>query len=353
MDEHSEEAAQLAAAAREVPPRPSVSAAIDVGSSSINLLVASDSLERIDQRSELLGLGEAVDRQGRIEPDDRGLILNALEDYIDLARAAGAASITLIGTEPLRRAANAGELVALVRRVTGLALRVVTAKQEAQLAFVGAHGGRVPERPTVVIDIGSVTTLIALHRPGRDFKDLTLKLGTARLTWTIVEHDPPTERELGRLAEGARDALADMNEADFPFSERTVRGRSRPVRALGPQPISATFIGATATNLSRLGPLSRTALAEDVRLLGALSVGEVVRRYGVRPQRARQLSAGAQIVDALLERLGLDEGTVSEASLREGAILAAARLGDDWPARLGELLGEDQPPQPGATSSSH
>jgi exopolyphosphatase/pppGpp-phosphohydrolase len=67
-------------------------------------------------------------------------------------------------------------------------------------------------------------------------------------------------------------------------------------------------------------------------------VGEVVRRYGVRPQRARQLAAGASIVDALLERLGLEEGEVSEASLRDGAILAAARFGDDWPAHLSEML---------------
>jgi exopolyphosphatase/guanosine-5'-triphosphate,3'-diphosphate pyrophosphatase len=331
--------------------RPEVLAAIDIGSSSINVLVATSSLERIDQRSELVGLAEAIERQGRIEPEDRGLILNALEDYIDLARAAGAARITLVGTEPLRRAANASEMVALVRKMTGLPLRIVTVEQEAQLAFIGACAGRVPDRPTAVLDIGSSMTLISLHSAGVPLTVQTLKLGSARLTWTIVEHDPPTDRELGRLADGAREALADLSEAAFPDPQVVKRGRTRLGLAQPAESVRAIFVGATATNLARLGPLSRTGLAEDVRRLGVLSVGEVVRRYGVRPQRARQLAAGAQIVDALLERLGLEEGEVSDASLRDGAILAAARLGDDWPSRLGELLGGS--PQPGATSSSH
>jgi exopolyphosphatase/guanosine-5'-triphosphate,3'-diphosphate pyrophosphatase len=322
----------------EVPPRPDVFAAIDVGSSSTNLLVATSSLERIDQHSELLGLGEAIDRHGRIEPDDRGLILSAVEDYIDLARAAGASRITLIGTEPLRRATNASEVVALLRSATGLPLRIVTVEQEAQLAFIGACAGRVPDRPTAVLDVGSSTTLVSLHRSGEPLTVQTLRLGSARLTWTIVEHDPPTDRELGRLAEGARDALADLSEAAFPDPQVVQRGRSRLGLAQLAEPVRAIFVGATATNLARLGPLSRTTLADDVRRLGVLSVGEVVRRYGVRPQRARQLAAGAQIIDALLERLGLQEGEVSEASLRDGAIIAAARFGDAWPTRLAELL---------------
>jgi exopolyphosphatase/guanosine-5'-triphosphate,3'-diphosphate pyrophosphatase len=315
-----------------------VLAAIDVGSSSTNLLVATDSLGRIEQRSELLSLGEAIERVGRIEPDDRGLILSAVEDYIDLARAAGASRITLIGTEPLRRAANATEVVALVRSVTGLALRIVSVEQEAQLAFIGACAGRVPDRPTVVVDIGSATTMIMLHRSSEPLIVQSLKLGSARLTWTAVEHDPPTDRELTKLADGARDALADLADTTFPDPQVVNRGRARLGLAQPAEPVRAIFIGATATNLARLGPLSRTVLSEDLRLLGKLSVGEIVRRYGVRPQRARQLAAGASIVDALLERLGLEEGAVSDASLRDGAILAAARFGDAWPSHLGEML---------------
>ena len=37
-------------------------------------------------------------------------------------------------------------------------------------------------------------------------------------------------------------------------------------------------------------------------------------------------------------RFGLDVADVSEASLRDGAIIAAARFGEAWPDRLEELI---------------
>ena len=314
-----------------------IGAAIDVGSNSIHLMVArltSDetgaaiSLEPIDDRSELLGLGEAIDRQGRIEPDDRRAIVTTLEDYVDLARAAGSTTITLIGTEPLRRAANAGEVLALVRRATSLPLRVLSVEEEAQLTFLGACAGQLPGQATIVVDIGGGTTEIGIHVPGRPFTVLGLALGSARLTWTIVEHDPPTTGEIDRLGRAAREALADLPALLI----------SRPKAARVEPPI-AIFVGGTATNLAKLGPLTRAAMVEDQRLLAALPASEVMRRYVVRPQRARQLAAGAAIVAALLQRLRLDEATVSDASLRDGAIIAAARFGDAWPTGLAELLG--------------
>ncbi|MFL5650388.1 MAG: hypothetical protein ACJ777_03840, partial [Chloroflexota bacterium] len=57
----------------------------------------------------------------------------------------------------------------------------------------------------------------------------------------------------------------------------------------------------------------------------------------INPIRARILPAGAAIVDAILERYGADGIRVSEAGLREGAILAAAHEGPHWRDRLATL----------------
>jgi exopolyphosphatase/guanosine-5'-triphosphate,3'-diphosphate pyrophosphatase len=287
-------------------------------------------LEPLDDRSELLGLGQAIDRRGRIEPDDRRLIVTTLGSYVDLARAAGASRITLIATEPLRRAANAKEVLASVRRATGLQLRVLSVREEAELTFLGVCGGSLPERETIVVDIGGGTTEVGLHVPGQPLTVLGMALGSARLTSTIVEHDPPTLDEMSRLGRAARDALADV-----PTQPRA-KGRRSDVLP------EATFVGGTATNLARLGPLTRAALAEDRRTLAEIPAAEVVRRYGMRPQRARQLAAGAAIVDALLEWFALDEALVSDASLRDGAVIAAARFGDAWPEHVAKLFGKPE-----------
>jgi len=96
-------------------------------------------------------------------------------------------------------------------------------------------------------------------------------------------------------------------------------------------------IGGTATNVARLDRLTRKALAGDRRRLAKLPAAAVSARYNVKPRRARQLAAGVAIVDALLEAYGLDSAEVSEASLRDGAIISAARHGDDWADSLEAL----------------
>ena len=308
-----------------------IGAAIDVGSNSIHLLVAAlappqtlvrRGLTTIDDRSQLLGLGEVVDRLGHIPDQQRGQIMTGIAEYLLIARTAGAAHVALLGTEPFRRAADGHEVAVDVGVVTGLPLRVISEHTEGLLTFIGVSGGVPPPEPLVVVDIGGGSTEMSIYTPGEPLTLRPLALGSARLTRAIVEHDPPTKRELSKLEAAARAAAGALPQMRWP-------ARRRP---------RAIFVGGTATNLARLGRLTRAGLAEDRRTLSNLTSAQVVDHFGVRPQRAVQLAAGAAIVDALLDRAGLDEALVSEASLRDGAIIAAARLGDAWPDRLTELV---------------
>ena len=63
----------------------------------------------------------------------------------------------------------------------------------------------------------------------------------------------------------------------------------------------------------------------------------LTERYAVNPVRARLLPAGAVIVEAVLDHYGVDELTVSDAGLREGAILVADHLASGWRDGLPEL----------------
>ena len=308
-----------------------IGAAIDVGSNSIHLLVATlgppqtlvrRGLTTLDDRSVLLGLGEVVDRLGRIPDEQRGQIMTGIAEYVLLARTVGAEAVTLLATDPLRRATDGGEVAAEVGVVTGLPLHVLSERTEALLAFVGVTGGVPPSEPLVVVDIGGGSTQMSIYTPGEPLTLVPLTIGSARLTRGNVEHDPPTRDELDRLQRAAAAAAEQVPSLDWPANE-TPR---------------AVFVGGTATNLARLGRLTRAGLKEDRRTLAKMTSAQVVEHFGVRPQRAIQLAAGAAIVDALRERTGLNEALVSESSLRDGAIIAAARFGDAWPDRLSEMF---------------
>ena len=298
-----------------------VGAAVDVGSNSVHLLVAhqaGDHLEPLRDESVLLGLGDVVDGEGVLPPSAQADLLAALAGYVQAAQALGAAAISLVATEPLRRAANGDQVAAEIIRRLGVPLHVLNEQQEGELTYLGVTGGRPSAQARLVVDIGGGTSEVILAEPGRAPAVTSLPTGSRRLSSGMAGDDPPTPAQLDALLAAAHDGVARLAEA-------------RPARAI--------FVGGTATNLARIAPLSRDGLALAYRVLCRLAAGELSRRYGVNLRRARQLPAGAAIVDALLAHFRLDEAAVSQASLREGAIIAAGRLGERWPERLSELLG--------------
>jgi exopolyphosphatase/guanosine-5'-triphosphate,3'-diphosphate pyrophosphatase len=309
-----------------------VGAAIDVGSNSIHLLVARlppphtlarKGLTTLDDRSQLIGLGEVVDREGHIPDAQRGQIMTGIAEYVLHARTLDAEQVTLIGTEPFRRAPDGEDVAHEVAVLTGLPMGVISERTEALLTFIGVTGGVAPAEPLVVVDIGGGSTEISVYRPGAPLEVLPLAIGSARLTRAHVKHDPPTTRELDRLRDVAVEAADGLPRLSW---------------SQGKAP-RAVFVGGTATNLARLGVLTQAGLAEDRRTLGKMTSAQVMEHFAVRPQRAVQLAAGAAIVAALLERLGLDVAVTAESSLRDGAIIAAARFGEAWPERVIEMAG--------------
>ena len=306
----------------------SIGAAVDIGSNSVHLLVGLTGpgwLEPLRDTSELLGLGDTVDRYGEIPEHERARVVEVVRAFQEAAQRSNAELLTLVGTEPLRRAANADVLGAQIAATTGVPLRVLSEREEAVLTFVGVTRGELPDAPLVVVDIGGGSTEAATYVPGNGLQVDHIPFGSARLTNAIVQHDPPTDDEVERLFRAAADATAGLAHRGAAESGTMPRFR-------------VLFVGGTATNVARLGRLTRAALAEDRRTLEKLRVAQVSARYNVRPRRARQLAAGVAIVDMLLERFGLDGADVSDASLRDGAIIATARYGEGWARAIEELV---------------
>lgn len=308
-------------------------AAIDIGSNSVHLLVAfatrsvrpgihAQLVPLIDE-SDLIGLGDTLDARGAIPPEPIQQVIDSLDRQLTLAENAGASRRLVMGTEPLRRATNIDELQAAARRSIGHGVQVLSVRQEAELTFLGVTGGRRPREALAVIDIGGGSSEVSIHVPGHGLDVIGLPIGSARLTNAIVRHDPPTSDEIEALMSSAREVVA---SATWPEHAR-VRVRR------------AIFVGGTATNVARLGRLDRSQLNEDLHTVGRMPADEVVEHFDVRPRRARQMAAGVAIVSALLDRFLLGQADVSEASLRDGAIIAELASGDEWLSALPELIG--------------
>ena len=250
-------------------------------------------------------------------------LADALAGYALQARQAGAMTITFVGTEPLRRLADAARIVAEVDAATGVPLHVLGHEEEAFVTLIGVTEGRPVEHDVLVVDIGGGSSEFVAVGPGRRAVAVGLRLGAARLTGRHVKKDPPTLDELARLRNAAADAV----------------GAAPPSR-----PAEVVIVGGTASNLLKIVPdgrlnrrLTTTDLETAFEVVARHSAEALVEQFLVRPARARILGAGAAIVQAIMIRYGAEEVRVADGGVREGTVVAVAHAGSSWRDRLEEL----------------
>jgi exopolyphosphatase/guanosine-5'-triphosphate,3'-diphosphate pyrophosphatase len=298
-----------------------IAAAIDVGSNSVHLLLTELGGEVLRDESVLLGLGAMVDMEGHVPEEGLAAAVEALSDYVHAAQDEGAESITLVATEPLRRASNRTRVCEAVEAATGHRLHVLSHEEEALLTVLGVFDGASVDEPTLVLDIGGGSSEVILLEPGADPVVGVIPVGSARLTAQHVEDDPPTDEEVLEL----------RTEAHHLFSSLPA---GRPVRGI--------VVGGSGTNLIRLttdegdeeapdpGLIDTTRTARAIEIVKATPSGELVEAYGLRERRVRQMAAGASLIEAALDCYNLESLEASDASLREGIIFAREQAGEAW-----------------------
>jgi exopolyphosphatase/guanosine-5'-triphosphate,3'-diphosphate pyrophosphatase len=304
-------------------------AAIDLGSTSVHLLVArveGRQLVVVDDESSFLGLGAAVDDPGSLGSEGRAALVETVGAYVRRARELGALRPILLGTEPLRRLADATRIVAEVSAAAEVPLQVLEHEEEALLTLVGLTHGESVRRDLLVVDIGGGSSELVEIGPNRPARAAGVQMGAGRLTRRFVDSDPPTRDQLASLREAADDAF-----------------EWQPARP----PHDVVLVGGTAANvrkhLRRRGSpdrddrLDRAALdlVRDVLLVAPAEM--LASEYGLREARVRLLAAGVAIIETVLDRVGVAIGRVVDTGIREGAIVAADRAGDAWRDRLEEL----------------
>jgi exopolyphosphatase / guanosine-5'-triphosphate,3'-diphosphate pyrophosphatase len=285
-----------------------IAGVIDVGSNTVRLLVAKQrksSLFRVHEEREPLGLGEDIEAEGWIPP---AKLKRASALACELAAHAwsfGCTTVEVLVTSPGRQAANGEELRDALARGCGLPTRILTADEEARLAYFGALSAVPPGWKTVaVVDVGggSAQMVVGTAHSGPVWAR-SVDIGSLRLTRRLLASDPPAAEEL-------REARAEV--------ERSFAGITPPL------PEAALATGGSARALKRIvgrRRLDREQIAAAIEELGARSSAQLVRRYGLEPQRARTMAAGALILAEAQRRLGLPF-EVARGGVREGAALA-------------------------------
>ena len=300
---------------------------IDIGTNSVRLMVVrlepDSSWTTLTLQKEPVRLGEGeFGAESELQPAAMDRAALVCRSFADLARSHGAQMVVAVATSATREAGNQAVFVRLLRDEAHIDVHVVSGQEEARLIFLGVLSRvHLGHRRALVIDIGGGSTEVALgDHTGAEYVH-SLRLGAIRLTsgFPQASADAPV---------GAR---------VYEAMRRRVQVAAVPVRRrLAGQRIDVAFgTSGTIRNLAsvivrtlrndtprRVDTVSRDEVRRVAKLLRSLSLEERRAVSGLNPLRADIVIAGAAILDALMEDLGLAEiQAVAECGLREGLVV--------------------------------
>jgi exopolyphosphatase/guanosine-5'-triphosphate,3'-diphosphate pyrophosphatase len=136
--------------------------ALDLGTNNCRLLIgapAGPGFRVVDSFSRIVRLGEGLHQTGRLGAAAMERALAALHACAERMARRPLRGFRAVATEACRRAGNGEEFLARVRRETGLAIEIISAREEAELALEScAPLLAVPARRALLFDIGGGST---------------------------------------------------------------------------------------------------------------------------------------------------------------------------------------------------
>ena len=293
-----------------------VLAAVDLGSNSFHLLVASVSGRRIlvlDSMREMLRFGSGLDARGRISQKAEARALACLKRFGDRLSSYNPEYVRAVGTNTLRRARDTREFLAEGGRMLGRPIEVISGIEEARLIYRGVCAYMPPSRERrLVVDIGGGSTELIVGQGNEPKLMESLAIGSVAVTDQFFLRGGVTQKNYQEALLSARRRLEPVEASLRRAGWRRALGSSGTIRA----------VGSVLDELGwSRGHIRREAL---LKLAEHLVQSRHVRRFelpGLKAERAPVFAGGVAVLQAVFEALDLDRMDVAPGALREGVLL--------------------------------
>jgi len=297
-------------------------AAIDIGTNSIRCIIVEvtkdGNFRVLDDEKAVVRLGEGLFSSGAISPQAAERGREALVRIRKIIDGLGVEVIEAVATSAVRKATNGREFLADMARETGIQVRTIDGREEAELAALSVwHHFDMANARYLLVDIGggSVEVVSAV---GSHIEEISsLELGAVFLTENFLARDPIPDKDFERLRKHIRRELGQvLGEREFPVQYLIGSGGTM------------TAIGSMVMAIRKEHYDSvhgyEVLHSEIVHLLAMLqrkTCKELQAVPGLSPDRADIIVAGVVVVTELMRLTGTNVLKVNERGIREGLIL--------------------------------
>lgn len=297
-------------------------AVVDLGSNSGRMIVfrlrQGEHLDVIEDARAPLRLARDLRTSDRLGPDAIERTVEALRDFVAVAKGAGATQMIAVATSAVRDAVDGPELLERAHRL-GVPLQTIDGDHEAMLGFYGAVHD-LPVTDGFTFDVGGGSAEVSAFEDRRLQRSWSMPLGSLRVSDAFLTTDPPTDQEMRALRRSVRSALTETGVPELTRGGQLV-GIGGTVRNLAKIDLRRTDYPLPLLHGYRL-PNER--LADVIDALAGRTMKRRAQLPGLNPDRADTIVGGAVVIHTIAKHVGASEIVVSSRGLREGLALATA-----------------------------
>jgi exopolyphosphatase/guanosine-5'-triphosphate,3'-diphosphate pyrophosphatase len=312
-------------------------AALDLGTNNCRLLVgapAGDGFRVLDSFSRLVRLGEGLEHTGRLSPVAMDRTIVALQACADRLARRPVRRFRAIATEACRRATNGRDFLALAQQQTGLAIEVISPREEVELAIESCTpllappltlGGRA-----LLFDIGGGSTELAWVRLGERRPALIGYISLPVGVVTLAERFGAsvfTGEGFAAMVDDVAGRLLSFEQIHCIAHEIRQGG----VHLLGTSGTVTTLAGVALGLAQYRRPLidgmvlSGEATDKAIHILRDAGQEGLYRHPCIGPERAEFVLPGSAVVAAIRRLWPAENIVVADRGLREGMLMRLMR----------------------------
>jgi exopolyphosphatase / guanosine-5'-triphosphate,3'-diphosphate pyrophosphatase len=317
-------------------------AAIDLGTNSFHMIIVEESREKgiveIDRVKDMIciGRGSISTKMLNEEAMDSGVA--ALKNFLVLASQHGVApeNVIAFATSAIREAKNRGEFLRRIKEETGLKVKIISGREEAEFIYYGVRNAvKIGKSSDLLFDIGggSVEFVLVNHK-GIQLLE-SRKIGVARMCERFVASEPIAVHDIKMLEQFFSAEMVSAVEKAYELkvtraiaSSGTAQNIARMICVMQGRESDASLNNSAFTR-KEFEDLYKTVLP--------LGAAERKKMTGLDEKRVDLIVPGLILVDMIFRLFNLNEIVISDSALREGMVLhylkhcnaAGIKLGDE------------------------
>ncbi len=302
-------------------------ASIDIGSNTVRLLIFSGDpdtgFETIDSERAITRLGEAMDKEKKLQEKRIEDTLEVLQRFREKCNAHGNIPIHAVATSAVREASNREEFLKRAWEQAGIEVKVIPWDEEARLTLEGVFW-KIPDegKNTLTFDIGGGSTEYIFSKGKTLLAAHGTSLGVVRLTEKFISRHPVDPKEYRELQTFLQEELQHVKDQLPDLAPEKLIGTAGTVTTLAAlanniYPYDADKIHGTVLSREQIQSIQEDLMSrsnEERLLLKALEKG-----------REDLIIAGTALALETMRIFGCEHLTVSEYSLREGILIRVSR----------------------------